>query len=99
MEQTERDLTKQAARLNTQEEFIAWEHRCDEFIGSLEEQSQIKRPRLSIGETIIDRSYRATRKFERRGAWTFRASRRRIQGGIKIRREIDTAFESRIPAR
>jgi len=28
MEQTERDL--QAARLNTRDEFIAWEHRCDE---------------------------------------------------------------------
>jgi len=49
MEQTERDLTEHAARLNTQEEFIAWERRCDEFIESLEEQSRIKRPRLSIG--------------------------------------------------
>jgi len=44
MEQTERDLTEQAARLNTQEKFITWEHRCDEFIESLEEQSRIKRP-------------------------------------------------------
>jgi len=49
MEQTERDLTEQAARLNMQEEFITWEHCCDEFIESLEEQSRIKRPRLSIG--------------------------------------------------
>jgi len=39
MEQMERDLTEQAARLNTQEEFITWERRCDEFIESLEEQS------------------------------------------------------------
>jgi len=39
MEQTEHDLMEQAARLNTQEEFITWEHRCDEFIESLEEQS------------------------------------------------------------
>jgi len=42
MEQTERDLTEQAARLNTQEEFIAWEQRCDEFNESLQEQSRIK---------------------------------------------------------
>jgi len=43
-------LTEQAARLNTQEEFIAWEQRCNEFmVESLEEQSRIKRPRLSIG--------------------------------------------------
>jgi len=48
MEQTERDLTEQATRLNMQEEFITWEHRCDEFIESLEEQSRIKRPTLSI---------------------------------------------------
>jgi len=48
MEQTERELTEQAARLNMREEFIAWERRCDEFIESLEEQSRIKRQRLSI---------------------------------------------------
>jgi len=47
MEQT--DLTEQVARWNSREEFIAWEHRCNEFIESLEEQSQIKRLRLSIG--------------------------------------------------
>jgi len=39
MEQMERDLSKPPA----------WERRCDEFIESLEEQSRIKRPRLSIG--------------------------------------------------
>jgi len=56
MEQTERDLTKQVARLNTREEFIAWEHRCDEFIESLEEQSRIKRPRLSnVKQSLVAR--------------------------------------------
>jgi len=34
------EQTEQAARLNTQEEFIAWEHRCDEFIELLEEQNE-----------------------------------------------------------
>jgi len=50
MEQTEYDLTKQAARLNMQEEFIAWEHRCDEFIESLEKQRRINPycPNLSV---------------------------------------------------
>jgi len=47
MAQTERDLIAQAAQLNTREEFLAWEQRCDNF-ESLEE-SRAKRPRLSIG--------------------------------------------------
>ncbi|KYN21190.1 hypothetical protein ALC57_06439 [Trachymyrmex cornetzi] len=45
----ERDLIERATLLNTREEYVAWEQRCDEFIESLEEQSRIKRPRLSIG--------------------------------------------------
>ncbi|EGI63509.1 hypothetical protein G5I_08109 [Acromyrmex echinatior] len=44
----EHDLIEQAAQLNTREEYIACEQRCDEFIESLEEQSHTKRPRLSI---------------------------------------------------
>ncbi|KYM96918.1 hypothetical protein ALC62_12413, partial [Cyphomyrmex costatus] len=40
---------EQAAQLNTREEYVAWEQRCNEFIESLEEQNRIKRPRLSIG--------------------------------------------------
>ncbi|KYQ49242.1 hypothetical protein ALC60_11699 [Trachymyrmex zeteki] len=44
----ERDLIEQAILLNTREEYVAWEQRCDEFIEFLEEQSRIKRPRLSI---------------------------------------------------
>jgi len=38
MEQTERNLREQAARLNTREHYIAWEQRCDEFIELLNEQ-------------------------------------------------------------
>ncbi|KYQ52381.1 hypothetical protein ALC60_08544 [Trachymyrmex zeteki] len=45
----ERDLIEQATLLNTREEYVAWEQRCDKFIESLEEQSRIKRPRLSTG--------------------------------------------------
>ncbi|XP_011686454.1 PREDICTED: uncharacterized protein LOC105449152 [Wasmannia auropunctata] len=47
MEQTTRNLDKQATRLITREDFIAWEERVDEFIDSLDEQS--RNPRLSIG--------------------------------------------------
>jgi len=50
MEQTERDLQELVAQLNTPEEYLAWEQRCDESIDSLDEHSQIKRPRSSIGE-------------------------------------------------
>jgi len=39
---------EQAARLNTREDYIAWEQRC-EFIESSDEHSRIKRPRSSIG--------------------------------------------------
>jgi len=48
MEQTERDLRKQAAQLNTQEDYIAWEQQCDELIKLLE-HSRIKRLQLPIG--------------------------------------------------
>jgi len=45
----ERDLIKQITLLSTIDDYSAWKQRCDEFIKSLEEQSRIKRPRLSIG--------------------------------------------------
>ncbi|KAG5345811.1 SETMR methyltransferase, partial [Acromyrmex charruanus] len=49
MDQTEREsLIAQAAQLNTREEFLAWEERWDNFIESLEAQSCVKRPRLSL---------------------------------------------------
>ena len=41
MEQMKRELIEQAAHLNTREEYIAWEQRCDMFIESLEEQSRV----------------------------------------------------------
>jgi len=45
MKETERDLQEQDAQLNTREEYLAWEQRCDEFIESLDKHSRIKRPR------------------------------------------------------
>jgi len=96
MEKTERDLREQATRLNTREEYIAWEQRCDEFIESLEEQSRIKRPRLSIGvkQSLVARIARLENlkdsvcgRFVQVGAG--------YSTGLRWR-EIDTAFESRI---
>jgi len=95
MEQTERDLTEQAARLNTQEEFIAWEQRC-EFIESLEEQSLIKRPRLSIGvkQSLVARIARLENlKDSLRGRFVQVGAE--YSAGLRWR-EIDTAFKSRI---
>jgi len=49
MEQTEHDLMEQAVRLNTVDEFAAWEQCYNEFIDQLlDECSRIKRPRSAI---------------------------------------------------
>ncbi|XP_053990033.1 SCAN domain-containing protein 3-like [Hylaeus volcanicus] len=45
----ERQLWYQADRLTSQEDYLTWEERCNECLKSLEEHSQAKRPRLSIG--------------------------------------------------
>ncbi|KYN28709.1 hypothetical protein ALC57_01875 [Trachymyrmex cornetzi] len=89
----ERDLIEQATLLNTREEY-AWEQHCDKFIESLEEQSRIKRPRLSIGnrQSVIA----CIARFESlkdlvRGRFV------KVGAGYGLRwREIETAFESRI---
>jgi len=96
MEQTERDLTEQAIRLNTIDEFIAWEQHCNEFIESLDECSRIKRSRLSIGnkQSFITRiapleslKDSVRERFVHAGAGY----------SAELRwREIDTAFKSRI---
>ena len=96
MEQTERDLVEQSAQLNTSEEFIAWEQRCDEFIESLEERSRVKRPRLTIGErqSVIACIARLEElKNSVRGRFVHVGAG--YSAGLRWR-EIDTAFESRI---
>lgn len=95
----EQNLREQSSRVNSIEEYIAWEQRCDAYIEALEEQSRIKRPRLSIGirQSLIARIARLEglkntlrTRFVHAGAG---CSTR--QSGL-IWREIDTAFESRI---
>jgi len=89
----ERDRTEQAAWLNTQEEFIVWDHRCDEFIESLEEQSRIKLSQLSIGVKQSLIAWLENLKDSVRGR--FMQVGAGYSAGLRWR-EIDTAFESRI---
>lgn len=96
MEQRVRDLEEQAARLTTLEEFQAWEQRCDECIESLEEQSQIKRPRLSTGyrQSVIACIPRLEKiKDSLRGQFVHVDAG--YSAGLRWR-EIETAFKSRI---
>ncbi|KYN05852.1 hypothetical protein ALC62_03213, partial [Cyphomyrmex costatus] len=92
----ERDLIEQATLLSTREEYIAWEQRCDEFIESLEEQSRIKRLRLSIGNRQSVIAYIArleSLKDSVRGRFVHVGAG--YGDGLRWR-EIETAFESRI---
>ncbi|XP_071578695.1 uncharacterized protein [Temnothorax nylanderi] len=95
----EQELLDQSTLLNSREDFAAWEQRCDEFIESLEEQSRIKRPRLSIGlkQSLVACIARleglkdsVRQRFVHVGAG-YSASETELRW-----REIDTAFESRI---
>jgi len=96
MEQTEHDLRELATRLNTREEYIAWEQRCDEFIESLDERSRIKRPRLSIGirQSLVAQIARVEGlKDSVRGRFVHAGAG--YSAGLRWR-AIDTAFENRI---
>ncbi|KYQ47054.1 hypothetical protein ALC60_13929, partial [Trachymyrmex zeteki] len=90
----ERDLIEQATLLNTREEYIAWEQRCDEFIESLKEQSRIKRSRLSTGNrqsVIACITQLESLKDSVRGRFVH------VGATYGLRwREVETAFESRI---
>lgn len=90
-------MKQQSTELNTPEEYEAWDQRCDEFIESLEEQSQIKRPRLSNGKTqsvvaLITRLKNLKSSVRERFVPDVDAG-----PSEKLRwREINTAFKSRI---
>ncbi|XP_076638285.1 uncharacterized protein LOC143350581 [Colletes latitarsis] len=96
MDHQEQELYEQAAQLRSMEEYNLWEHRFGDYLDSLEEQSRIKRLRLSIGEkqSLIARIARleslkdSTRnRFVHAGAGH----------SARLRwREIDTAFVNRI---
>ena len=96
--QVERQLLDQSARLISQEEYLAWEQWCNECIESLEEQSRVKRPRLSIGvrQSVVARIARLE-GLKHSVARSFRARRcRDIRAQGLLWREIDAAFESRV---
>ena len=97
----EQELLEESDRLNSIEEFSAWEQRCVEFVESLEEQSRAnKRQRISIGyqQSLVAQIARieslknlVRQRFVHVGAGHSSAS----ETGLRWR-EIDTAFKSRI---
>ncbi|XP_071574388.1 uncharacterized protein [Temnothorax nylanderi] len=103
-ENMEQELQEQSDRLNSIEDFAAWEQRCNQFIEVVEEESRNKRPRLngdvlSIGnrQSLVAQIARiesikdsVRQRFVHVGAG-YSAS----ETGLRWR-EIDTAFESRI---
>jgi len=96
MEQTEHDLREQATPLNTREEYIAWEQRCDEFIESLDERSRIKHSRLSIGirQSLVAQIARL-KSLKDSVCGRFVHAGAGYSAGLRWR-AIDTAFENRI---
>ncbi|XP_054008915.1 uncharacterized protein LOC128892496 [Hylaeus anthracinus] len=90
-------LWDQADRLTSQKEYLAWEERCNECLESLEEHSRAKRPRLSIGvqQSLIARIARLdSLKYSLRRRFVYEGAGHSSTG--LFRREIDTAFESRV---
>jgi len=109
IEQTERDLVEQSSQIATLGEYFAWLQRCNEYIESLEEQSRIKRPRLSIGnrQSLIARiarlegaKTRLQRQFMPSGGNysgdNNAGARCSAHQNELVRGEIDTAFDNRI---
>ncbi|XP_071631894.1 uncharacterized protein [Temnothorax longispinosus] len=100
----EQELLEQSTLLNSREDFAAWEQRCDEFIESLEEQSRIKRPRLSIDQSSIGLKQSLVACIARLEGLKDSVRQRFVHVGAGYSasetglrwREIDTAFESRI---
>jgi len=89
----QRDLQEQAAQLNTRERYLAWEQRCN-FIESLEEQSRIKRSRLSIGvRQLLIAPITRLESLKDTVRGRFVQVDARYSAGLRWR-EIDTVFES-----
>jgi len=92
-------LREQSTLVNSLEDYIVWEQRCDTYIESLEEQSRIKRPRLSIGnrQSLIARVARLEGlKNSVRGRFVHAVAGCSARQNGLVWREIDTAFESRV---
>jgi len=99
MNQLEQELVAQAARLNSNDEFCVWQQQCEEYIESLEEQSQNKRQRLSVGakNSLVARIARieSLRDSTRQRFVHEGAGYNPYKVGLRWRK-IDTAFKSRI---
>ncbi|XP_076674650.1 uncharacterized protein LOC143372385 [Andrena cerasifolii] len=90
-------LLDQSARLISQEEYLAWEERCNECMESLEEHSRVKRPRLSIGvqQSLVARIAQLEGlKYSLHGRFMYEGAGHSSTG--LLWREIGTAFDSRV---
>ena len=96
--QVERQLLDQSSRIEfTQEEYVAWEERCNECIESLEEHSRVKHPRFSIGvrQSLVARIARLEElKHSLRGRFVREGAGHSSTG--LLWGEIDAAFDSRV---
>ncbi|KYN07670.1 PREDICTED: uncharacterized protein LOC108779646 [Cyphomyrmex costatus] len=89
----ERDLIEQVTLLDTREEYVAWEQRCDEFIESLEEQSRIKRPRSICNRQSVIACIARIESLKD----SVRERFVHVSAGYGLRwREIDAVFENRV---
>jgi len=99
MDQREEELTMQAIRLISSEEFNVWEQQCDEYIESLEEHGRNKHPRLSIGvmQSFVARIARieSLRDSTRQRFIHVGAGYNTCETGLRWH-QIETAFKSRI---
>jgi len=95
----EQNLREQSTLIDSLEDYIVWEQRCDAYIESLEEQSRIKRSRLSIEnrQSLIARIARLEGlKNSLRGRFVHAGAGCSARQNGLVWREIDTTFESRI---
>lgn len=92
--QLESNVLEQSTRLNSREDFVAWEQLCEECLERLEEHSRNKRQRLSVGvrHSLVAKIARLERlKTELRRQFV------RTGAGYGLTwREIDTAYANRI---
>ncbi|XP_071581647.1 uncharacterized protein [Temnothorax nylanderi] len=100
----EQELQEQSDRLNSIEDFAAWEQRCNQFIEVLEEESRNKRPRLNGDVLSIGNRQSLVAQIARIESIKDSVRQRFVHVGAGYSagetglrwREIDTAFESRI---
>ena len=89
----EQILREQSALIDSVEDYIAWEQRCDAYIESLEEQSRIKRPRLSIGNRQSLIAQIARLEGLKNSAWVPDVARNKVDScGVRLTRCLRAVY-------